>query len=82
MGRLSGGRAHRAPARAAGRGVFQIAVEWAAVHKAPAAGGDTFWVYGNEVPLGGEGVVALDWVLCALSLRKVSERLDRRGLVL
>ena len=31
-------------------------MEWAAVHEVPAGEGDAFWVYGNEVPLAGEGV--------------------------
>ena len=31
-------------------------MEWAAIHEVPAGEGDCFWVYGNEVPLAGEGV--------------------------
>ena len=52
-----------AVARAAGeaeqagaRSKFNAAVEWAAIHEVPAGEGDAFWVYGNEVPLAGEGV--------------------------
>ncbi len=36
--------------------MFTAAVEWAAIHEVPAGEGDAFWVYGNEVPLAGEGV--------------------------
>ncbi len=41
---------------AAALAVFVGAVEWAAVHEVPAGEGDAFWVYGNEVPLAGDGV--------------------------
>ncbi len=36
--------------------MFTAAVEWAAIHEVPTGEGDCFWVYGNEVPLAGEGV--------------------------
>ncbi len=53
---LTTARTAHAAARSAELTVFATAVEWAAVHEVPAGEGDCFWVYGNEVPLAGEGV--------------------------
>ncbi|MGB8861204.1 MAG: hypothetical protein WCC60_18245, partial [Ilumatobacteraceae bacterium] len=56
---LSAARAHQANVRTGELGMFTTAVEWAAVHEVPVGEGDAFWVYGNEVPLAGEGVPAV-----------------------